>query len=334
MAKERKILIFFLIILITTVAVNFFANRSGLSGEEIKRQARVEEKSKKFSLAPEVKTIQKSLTKNKVVLVYFFTGSCSNCEATAPHVNAWYDTYRDKGLQTIGILSPEFAFEKEAPSTDAVVERLGIKYPVINDNNYDAWKAYKNNFWPRIYIIDRDGFMIYDHIGEGAYSQTEGEIKEALNEGAMVADTKPLIDTDSSIPPIPQTGDTYLGYARNNQLGIGETHIRGIQKLSLPKIINPNKFYLGGTWNLSREFAENKYAGAKIILKYNAKEVYLVAGSLEANTLMLSQDDQKTVIEIYKTGLYKILTNKEAGEHTLEITITNPSLQTYVFRFR
>jgi hypothetical protein len=62
--------------------------------------------------------------------------------------------------------------------------RYGIKFPVVLDNDYGTWNAYGNNYWPRKYLIDIDGYVVYDHIGEGGYDETEKKIQELLKEKA------------------------------------------------------------------------------------------------------------------------------------------------------
>jgi hypothetical protein len=54
---------------------------------------------------------------------------------------------------------------------------------VIQDNNYGTWNAYGNQYWPRDYLIDTQGFIRYNHIGEGDYNQTEKAIQSLLLEG-------------------------------------------------------------------------------------------------------------------------------------------------------
>ena len=39
---------------------------------------------------------------------------------------------------------------------------------------------------PHKYLIDIDGFIVYDHIGEGGYAETEAEIQRLLRERAQV----------------------------------------------------------------------------------------------------------------------------------------------------
>ena len=51
--------------------------------------------------------------RGKVVLVNFWTYSCINCLRALPHIRAWADRYKDRGLVVIGVHTPEFAFEKD-----------------------------------------------------------------------------------------------------------------------------------------------------------------------------------------------------------------------------
>jgi hypothetical protein len=53
------------------------------------------------------------------------------------------------------------------------VKRFGITDPVIIDSDHGTWNAYENNYWPRFYLIDTQGYIRYDHIGEGDYDQIE-----------------------------------------------------------------------------------------------------------------------------------------------------------------
>ncbi|PJC45308.1 thiol-disulfide isomerase, partial [Candidatus Pacearchaeota archaeon CG_4_9_14_0_2_um_filter_30_8] len=118
----------------------------------------------------------------KVILLDFWTYSCINCQRTFPYLESWNEKYSDKGLLIIGIHTPEFNFEKEYNNVQKATEEFGIKYPVVLDNNYLTWQAYGNQYWPREYLIDIDGFIVHDHIGEGGYAETETAIQDALKE--------------------------------------------------------------------------------------------------------------------------------------------------------
>ncbi|MBV9453579.1 MAG: redoxin domain-containing protein [Rubrobacter sp.] len=124
----------------------------------------------------------KSLIGKKVVLLDFWAYSCSNCKNVEPYLNAWYDRYREDGLQVIGVHTPEFAFEKDRGNVEDAVKQANIKYPVVLDNNKATWDAYNQLYWPALYLIDADGFIRYAHFGEGAYDETEQEIQMLLSE--------------------------------------------------------------------------------------------------------------------------------------------------------
>ncbi len=120
----------------------------------------------------------------KVVLVQIWTLGCINCQRTLPYVTSWHKKYAAKGLQTIGIHTPEFAFERDSKNIRRAMTKYGITYPVGVDNNFQTWKAYKNEYWPHLFLADRQGIIRYDHIGEGAYDETEAKIRQLLGQAA------------------------------------------------------------------------------------------------------------------------------------------------------
>ncbi len=87
----------------------------------------------------------------KVIMVDFWTYSCINCQRTLPYMNAWYDKYRDQGLEIVSIHTPEFDFEKNINNVKAAAVQYGIKYPVVLDNNHATRDVYGNRYWPHKY---------------------------------------------------------------------------------------------------------------------------------------------------------------------------------------
>lgn len=118
----------------------------------------------------------------KVVLVDFWTYSCINCQRTLPYVRSWQDKYADHGLVIVGVHSPEFDFESVEANVREAVERERVTWPVAMDNDFSTWRAYENRWWPHKFLIDQDGLIRYDHIGEGAYQETELHIRNLLVE--------------------------------------------------------------------------------------------------------------------------------------------------------
>jgi thiol-disulfide isomerase/thioredoxin len=118
--------------------------------------------------------------KGKVVLVDFWTYGCYNCQNTLPYVKQWWEKYKDQGLVIVGVHTPEFDAEHELANVQRAVERERIGWPIVQDNDYTIWRAYGNHYWPHFYLVDDRGQIIYDHIGEGAYEETDRQIAAAL----------------------------------------------------------------------------------------------------------------------------------------------------------
>jgi thiol-disulfide isomerase/thioredoxin len=74
--------------------------------------------------------------RGKVVLVDFWTYSCINCRRTVPYLNRWQAEYGAKGLQVVGIHTPEFGFERARHNVADAVHEFGIRYPVGQDNDF------------------------------------------------------------------------------------------------------------------------------------------------------------------------------------------------------
>ena len=99
-----------------------------------------------------------------------------------PSLKEWDKTYREQGLVIIGNHFPEFSFEQDLTNLQAAVAEYGIEYAVAQDNDGATWKAYKNHYWPSLYLIDKNGHLRYTHIGEGEYTNTEAAIQSLLAE--------------------------------------------------------------------------------------------------------------------------------------------------------
>jgi thiol-disulfide isomerase/thioredoxin len=122
--------------------------------------------------------------RGNVVLLQFWTFACSNCQATIPHLVGWHDRYADRGLKIVSVHTPEFPYERELNQIKQAVKKRNIKYAVAVDNGFETWKAYNNEYWPHLFLADRQGKIVYDHIGEGAYAETENKIRQLLGKVA------------------------------------------------------------------------------------------------------------------------------------------------------
>jgi thiol-disulfide isomerase/thioredoxin len=295
------------------------------------------------------------LVGTKVVLVDFWTYSCINCQRTLPYLNAWYEKYHDQGLEIIGVHTPEFGFEKEYDNVKAAIAKYDIKYPVVQDNDYSTWSAYGNRYWPRKYFIDIDGYIVGDHIGEGGYAETEKLIQVLLKERAFKLKLTTPISGGVVAPSIQAVSggeispETYFGSARNQTLANGTAGVAGGQTFVLPGMFDLHKLYLGGTWNITPEYAVSG-SGAHIVFRYFAQQVFLVAqaanpvivevrrdgrplSAVEAGEDIVIGADGTSTITVSQARLYKILKEASAQEHILELIPRTNGLEAFTFTF-
>jgi thiol-disulfide isomerase/thioredoxin len=115
--------------------------------------------------------------RGRPVLVNFFARSCSNCIATMPYLERWYEAYRERGFVIVGVHTPEFDVEKPRAALEATVTRFGLTYPIAQDNDSATWNAWGNRYWPAEYLVDKNGRIVRSHIGEGGYAETEALIR-------------------------------------------------------------------------------------------------------------------------------------------------------------
>ncbi len=120
-----------------------------------------------------------------VTILQFWTYACSNCKATLPHLQQIYAEYRSQGLQIIGVHSPEFSFEEDPANVVLAAADLGVTWPIALDTrktNFRSWQG-SRRFWPRTYVIDNQGQIRFNHVGEGSYDELESTVAWLLERG-------------------------------------------------------------------------------------------------------------------------------------------------------
>ncbi len=252
----------------------------------------------------------------KVILIDFWTYSCINCQRTIPYLNDWYTKYEDKGLVIIGIHTPEFDFEKDINNVKTAVQKFGIQYPVVLDSDMGTWNAYGNLYWPREYLIDIDGFIREDHIGEGGYSDTENTIQGLLMERAQIlgASTSGIATTTVSnpadqMPNISQ--ETYFGSFRGEDVSS----------------------FLVGDWGVESQYAQGGNSST-LVFPYTAKYVYVVAESdTPTNVDVLIDGKQSRTVSISGAQLYTLVSGKDVESHTLTLKPEKPGVKIFTLTF-
>ena len=295
----------------------------------------------------------KDLVGEKVVLLDFMTYSCINCQRTYPYLNAWYESYKNKGLEIVGIHTPEFAFEEDIENVREAMQRFGIEFPIVLDNDYGTWNAYANRWWPRKYLIDIHGNIVYDHIGEGAYDETERKIQELLEERAVVLGDDMKIPLALANPEgaesikhgMPQSPETYFGTLRNRYSGHTITPNGGVTQFEAPEDLAPNTLYLDGDWIVTGEYAEAASPNARILYSYQAEKVFLVMSSEEEVEGFVYIDGEQVgeaagthvedgIVTIQNEQLYRLIEDPDGwGQHIVEIIFEEPGARAFAFTF-
>jgi len=290
-----------------------------------------------------------SQLRGQVVLIDFWTYTCINCIRTQPFLNAWYERYADEGLVIVGVHTPEFEFEKDYKNVEDAVQKGGLMYPVVQDNDYGTWRAFNNRFWPRKYLIDVDGLIRYDHAGEGAYEETESVIRQLLQErtdklGLAELDEEMSSPADSPDVDFNQIGspEMYFGYRFDRgHLGNPEgLRPEEIVSYTLPDTLDVNRPYLEGDWLVKPGYSELISETGTIVLAYSSKKVNIVASSSRETEINIFLDGELINEEnmgsdgsiVNEETLYNII-DASYGQHVLGIEIPQPGFRIYTFTF-
>jgi len=365
--KTSGILIGMIIAIVAGMSIVFSSldapSESNLVQEELEKlQTRVVIKSS-FKKSPGLVGIEQYINttpkeleqkmEGKVILYDIWTYSCINCVRTLPYITTWNEKYEDDGLLIIGVHSPEFEFEKDIDNVRLAVEKHGIMYPVVLDNEWKTWKAFENRYWPRKYLVDHDGFIRYDHIGEGGYVKTEKKIQELLHErasqmGINVAAAESLVDLKEFQHTNFRTPELYFGYKfalGRNQLGNDEGFKPEKDVVyTIPNNIQQNYFYIDGTWKNLEDSMKLLSNNGKIKLNYFAKQVNIVIANDAELTILLDGEiipsnyagndvDVRGKIRVTESDLYNIIDSSKPESHTLEILVNGPGFEIFSFTF-
>lgn len=289
--------------------------------------------------------------KGKVVLIDFWTYTCINCIRTLPHVTQWYNDYKNKGLEIVGVHTPEFAFEKNKAHVENAIKRFKITYPVALDNDYQTWRAYDNHYWPAHYLIDQNGIIVKTHFGEGNYTEMENAIRTLLNMPSLSSE-------DQFVTRQPITPETYLGFERADryqpELEIQENTTTTYQPTTP---LNDDQISLTGSWTVSSDCVRSENNNNALELNFIANRVYVVMQSdkpqqvsvlldgkpvpqeyysrdMTASSVALREGRNKQGnITVHEPRMYEVINlGKDYGRHTLTLQCQK-GINAYVFTF-
>lgn len=291
---------------------------------------------------------------NSVVLYDIWTYSCVNCIRTLSHITAWNEKYADHGLLIIGVHSPEFEFEKDLGNVREAMAKYGIDYPVVMDNDMDTWKSFGNAYWPRKYIADHEGYIRYDHIGEGRYQDTERVIQQLLHEraaalGIQAAHGTELLTIDEFEHAKYRTPEIYFGHHfAQNRNGLGsEEGFRPDRTVTYvrPDDVRLHRVYMVGQWHNNPESMQLAGDEGGILARYTAKDVNMVTegrGTIKVlidgmpiKPSMAGEDvDGLTgTLTTDKPRMYNIVDSDSSSTREIELQVTGGGFEIFTFTF-
>ncbi len=341
-------------------------SNSGSGNQDAVANEIASEKEGKYPRAPDFAGIERWINseplkleqlRGKVVLVDFWTYTCINCIRTLPYLKEWDKKYSDKGLVIVGVHTPVFEFEKKYENVLKAVDDYKIKYPVAQDNNYATWSVYENRYWPHKFLIDIDGYIRYDHIGEGDYEKTEMNIRELLKERMERMNEEGMLDASLVYYGIGtehskiSTPEIYFGYQFTRGNFGNKEGIKPEQTINykMPFKISKNQAYFVGEWKNNADNMELAADSGQIILIFDAKSINIVAGSDGNSNISVSLDNKyadesnkgsdiiirsnKSIAYIDDFRLYNLANAKEYGEHIININAHRKGFRIYTFTF-
>lgn len=287
----------------------------------------------------------------KVILIDFVDYTCINCQRTFPYLNDWWSKYKDQGLEIVAIHTPEFSFEKDINNVKMGAAQFGLKFPIVLDNDYATWNAYQNEYWPHKYLIDIHGNVVYDHIGEGGYDETESEIVKLLDDRMkFLGQSGSVTVGTSTVPDVAiqtESPETYFGAARNQTFGNGAPFAVGEATFKVPNQLTPDYFYFGGDWSVQQEYAEAKAASDQISFTFTSAKMYFVAQTADGSAITAQvlidgkpipdqwagADVKNGILTIQQSRLYDVYSNSVLGRHRIDIIFNKPGVRAYTFTF-
>jgi thiol-disulfide isomerase/thioredoxin len=305
--------------------------------------------------------------KGKVVLLDFWTYTCIYCLRTFPTMSKIKEKYEENGLVIIPIHSSEYGFGTNPSNIRKAILALNLNdYLIGFDTKNKTWEAYGNSYWPKHILIDRDGFVRYEHPGYGVMGEFEESISDLLDipyskEEQSQKNSKEPEDNEITkvygMHFLDMAPEVCVGYSRIRRFGNNQKlKVNDFNILTEPNTILDNNVYLRGKWRWDRErikvSLDYKEKDPAIIFRYSmASNVNIIAGpddskpavaeiKLDGKYLEDGQfgshikiKDGISYVEVMWPFIYNVIKTKNIGTHKIEIIPRSNNFCFYTFVF-
>jgi len=300
-----------------------------------------------------------STLRGQVILVEFWDYTCINCLRTIPYIAEWHKRYKHLDLVVVGVHTPKYPFAQRPEEVQKAIERLGIAYPVVLDNQHVIAANYENRFWPALYLIDKEGFVRFQSVGEGNYQQTEHAIQSLLYDAGVREELPVLMEAIREEDRLGAvcyraTPELFTGYTRGSIGNVEGYDPESIVDYHDPGFYVEGRFYADGPWMNDRNclrLAETGTTG-HILVRYLGLEANAVIKP-EGETgfeVEIMQDDRflsdenrgsdvlisengKSSLVITEPRMYNLVRNKDFGEHTMKLSTSSKGFTLYSLTF-
>ncbi len=295
-------------------------------------------------------TVSPPVLSGKVVLYDFWDYTCINCLRTLPHLERLYQKYHDKGLEIVGIHSPEFDFAAKPERVEKAIALYHVNFPVVLDRNQILWNRFRNHYWPSDYLYAQDETLLYHSIGEGDYEELESHIVAALHLTSAASSSSSSADFPENLTPELYAGTDrgHLGnpggYRSENSYYLGHTQTE-------------NSIILSGLWSSKKDHV---LSGIKSQRSYPRMTVYYQGTGVNAvmrqpaghsrGTVLVTIDghplprlqagadarienDGSATVAVSGSRMYSLVTGQPFGPHRLDLVFFSPGTSLYTLTF-
>ncbi len=263
--------------------------------------------------------------------------------------------------------APEFPFAGKKENVKQALERLKISYPVILDNDFKLWEAFKVRAWPTKFLVDSEGEIVQTQVGENGFMVMESRIREMLQKlNAGVVLPEPMIHNEIEKYSIEKCGDmsseTYAGYKKATWWGAKIANRQWVPENNVLMFKDRGErtgrgFFAQGLWSNREDYFEHArttdgltdYLG----LIYVAREVYALlkpSDNLGAARIYVTRDEGPvppehrgvdikedangaTYFLMQEPRLYYLISNEDEDPHEIKLWAQSAGVAINSFSF-